>query len=94
MTVRVGTALVRVHDAEAAIGFYRDALGLETPNNVAAWGLRWVTVVASGQESALVLFPPSRRPVGRGWRRPPRAGGEGRAPGAWVTNGQRPLDVD
>jgi catechol 2,3-dioxygenase-like lactoylglutathione lyase family enzyme len=58
MTVRVGTALVRVHDAEAAIGFYRDALGLETPNNVAAWGLRWVTVVASGQVTAAMPSSP------------------------------------
>lgn len=58
MTVRLGTAFVPVHDAEAALGFYRDALGLEVRNDVAAGGLRWVTVAAPDQDSAIVLFPP------------------------------------
>jgi catechol 2,3-dioxygenase-like lactoylglutathione lyase family enzyme len=58
MTFRLGTVFVPVHDPEAALGFYRDALGLEVRNDVAAGGLRWVTVAAPGQDAAIVLFPP------------------------------------
>ena len=58
MTVRLDTAFVPVHDPDAALGFYRDALGLEVRNDAAAGGLRWVTVAAPGQDAAIVLFPP------------------------------------
>ena len=58
MTVTVATMFVPVHDADAALGFYRDALGLEVRNDVASGGLRWVTVGAPGQDLDVVLFPP------------------------------------
>ena len=58
MTVTVATMFVPVHDADAALGFYRDALGLEVRNDVASGDLRWVTVGAPGQDLDVVLFPP------------------------------------
>ena len=46
------------HDPDAALGFYRDALGLEVRNDVASDGFRWVTVGAPGEEVEIVLFQP------------------------------------
>ena len=58
MAVTVSTMFIPVHDPDAALGFYRDALGLEVRNDVASDGFRWVTVGASGQDVAIVLFQP------------------------------------
>lgn len=58
MAVTVSTMFIPVHDPDAAIGFYRDALGLEVRNDVAARGFRWVTVGAPGQDVDIVLFQP------------------------------------
>lgn len=58
MTISLTTAFVPVHDPDAALGFYRDALGLEVRADVAANGYRWITVGAPGQDVALVLFQP------------------------------------
>jgi len=58
MTVTVSTMFIPVHDADAALAFYRDALGLEVRNDVSADGNRWVTVGAPGQDLDVVLFPP------------------------------------
>ena len=49
---------IPVHDPDAALGFYRDALGLELRNDVASDGFRWVTVGAPGQEVNIVLSQP------------------------------------
>ncbi|HSN07125.1 MAG TPA: VOC family protein, partial [Candidatus Angelobacter sp.] len=46
MTVTVSHMFIPVHDPDAALGFYRDALGLEVRNDVASDGFRWVTVGA------------------------------------------------
>src|SRR6188508_119534 len=43
---------------DEALGFYRDALGLEVRNDVPAGGFRWVTVGAPGQDVDIVLFQP------------------------------------
>jgi catechol 2,3-dioxygenase-like lactoylglutathione lyase family enzyme len=58
MTVTVSTMFIPVHDPDAALGFYRDALGLEVRNDVASGGFRWVTVGAPGQDVDVVLFQP------------------------------------
>lgn len=58
MTVTVSTMFIPVHDADAALGFYRDALGLEVRNDVSHGEFRWVTVGAPGQDLEIVLFPP------------------------------------
>ena len=46
MDLTVSTMFIPVHDPDAALGFYRDALGLEVRNDVASDGFRWVTVGA------------------------------------------------
>ncbi len=58
MTVTVSSMFIPVHDPDAALGFYRDALGLEVRNDVAADGFRWVTVGAPGQDVDIVLSQP------------------------------------
>ena len=49
---------IPVHDPDAALGFYRDTLGLEVRNDVESDGFRWVTVGAPGQNVDIVLFQP------------------------------------
>ena len=58
MTVTVSTMFILVNDPDEALGFYRDALGLEVRNDVSADGFRWVTVGAPGQDVAIVLSQP------------------------------------
>lgn len=58
MTVTVAAMFIPVHDPEEALGFYRDALGLEVRNDVSNGQYRWVTVGAPGQDVDIVLFPP------------------------------------
>lgn len=58
MTVTVSTMFIPVHDPDAALGFYRDALGLDVRADVASDGFRWVTVGAAGQDVGIVLFQP------------------------------------
>ena len=49
---------IPVHDPDAALGFYRDGLGLEVRNDVASQGFRWVTVGAPEQDVDIVFFQP------------------------------------
>lgn len=42
-------------DPEAALGFYRDALGLKVRQDVENGGFRWVTLGAPGQDVDIVL---------------------------------------
>jgi len=58
MAVTLSTTFIPVHDPDAALGFYRDALGLEVRNDVASEGFRWVTVGVPGQDVDIVLFQP------------------------------------
>jgi catechol 2,3-dioxygenase-like lactoylglutathione lyase family enzyme len=58
MAVTVSVMFIPVHDPDAALGFYRDALGLEVRNDVASDGFRWVTIGAPGQDVDIVLFQP------------------------------------
>ncbi|MEA5052673.1 MAG: VOC family protein, partial [Propionicimonas sp.] len=51
---------ITVDDVDAAIGFYRDALGLEVTSDVASDGHRWVTLGSGGPTGpALVLSDPA-----------------------------------
>ncbi|HEY4332726.1 MAG TPA: VOC family protein [Ilumatobacteraceae bacterium] len=58
MTVTLSTTFIPVHDPEVALGFYRDALGLEVRNDVTAGEFRWITVGAPGQNVDIVLSQP------------------------------------
>ncbi len=58
MTIEVSTMFISVHDADEALRFYRDALGLEVRNDVAKGEFRWVTVGAPRQDVDVVLSLP------------------------------------
>ncbi len=58
MTIAVSTMFIPVHDPDIALGFYRDALGLEVRNDVAKGEFRWITVGAPGQAVDIVLSHP------------------------------------
>ncbi len=59
MAVTVSAMFIPVHDADEALAFYRDGLGLEVRNDVSAGDLRGGTGGAPGQELDVVLFPPA-----------------------------------
>jgi catechol 2,3-dioxygenase-like lactoylglutathione lyase family enzyme len=59
MTVSLSTVHILVDDPDAALGFYRDTLGLKVRNEVSLGGFRWITLVADSQpEIAIVLSQP------------------------------------
>jgi predicted enzyme related to lactoylglutathione lyase len=58
MTLTVASMFITVNDPDEALGFYRDALGLEVRNDVKAGQFRWVTVGAPGQDLDIVLSQP------------------------------------
>jgi catechol 2,3-dioxygenase-like lactoylglutathione lyase family enzyme len=58
MTVTLNAMFISVHDPDAALGFYRDALGLEVRMDVSSEGFRWITVGAPGQDVNIVLSQP------------------------------------
>ena len=63
MDVKLDTCFLMVDDHEKAIAFYRDALGFEVRNDVAAKGMRWVTIGSPSQPNVnIVLEPPAADP--------------------------------
>ncbi len=56
MNISLSTCFVQVHDPDAALGFYRDALGLEVRNDVAYNGSRWITVGAASQPDVSIVL--------------------------------------
>src|SRR5438034_7691740 len=58
MPLTLSTMFIPVHDPEAALAFYRDALGLEVRADVTAGDFRWVTVGTPGHDVGIVLFQP------------------------------------
>lgn len=58
MAVTVSKMFITVHDPEVALGFYRDALGLEVRQDVENDGFRWVTLGPEGQDVEIVLSQP------------------------------------
>jgi catechol 2,3-dioxygenase-like lactoylglutathione lyase family enzyme len=59
MTVSLSTVHILVDDPEAALAFYRDALGLTVRNDVARGGFHWTTLTTDSQpEIAIVLSQP------------------------------------
>jgi catechol 2,3-dioxygenase-like lactoylglutathione lyase family enzyme len=50
-------------DPDAALAFYRDALGFEVRNDVEYGGMHWITVGPAGQPgTSIVLYPPEATP--------------------------------
>jgi len=59
MTSSLSGVHVTVDDPDAALGFYRDTLGLTVRNEVANGGFRWITLVTDSQpEVQIVLSQP------------------------------------
>src|SRR4051795_12008888 len=59
MTVSISTVHVLVDDPDAALAFYRDALGLTVLNEVARDQFRWITLANDSQsEVRIVLSQP------------------------------------
>jgi catechol 2,3-dioxygenase-like lactoylglutathione lyase family enzyme len=56
MDLTVSRCFVQVHDPDLALGFYRDALGLELRNDVAREGFRWITVGAASQPGVEIVL--------------------------------------
>jgi uncharacterized glyoxalase superfamily protein PhnB len=63
MDITISAAFLPHTDAEAALAFYRDALGFELRNDVGYEGMRWLTVGPPEQPgTAVVLHPPAVDP--------------------------------
>lgn len=63
MNLTVHHAFLPHTDADAAIGFYRDALGFEIRNDVGYQDMRWITVgPPGGTGTSIVLHPPAVDP--------------------------------
>ncbi len=59
MDISLSHCFITVHDPEAALAFYRDALGLEVRNDVSSDGFRWVTLSSPAQPDVeIVLVQP------------------------------------
>jgi catechol 2,3-dioxygenase-like lactoylglutathione lyase family enzyme len=59
MTISISGMHVAVDDPDAALGFYRDILGLTVRNEVANDGFRWIVLVTDSQpEVQIVLSQP------------------------------------
>ncbi|MEV4320106.1 VOC family protein [Actinocrispum sp. NPDC049592] len=59
MTVSISTVHLMVDDTDAALGFYRDILGLTVRNDVANEGFRWISLSTDTQpEIQIVLSQP------------------------------------
>lgn len=59
MTVSLSTVHILVDDPDAALGFYRDTLGITVRNEVANGDFRWITLSSDSQpEIGIVLSQP------------------------------------
>lgn len=57
MSISIHTSFLPHTDAEASLEFYRDVLGFEVRLDVGYADMRWITVGAPGQDTAIVLHP-------------------------------------
>ncbi|MFD4375249.1 VOC family protein [Streptomyces sp. NPDC058486] len=63
MDINLHQCFIAVDDHEAALGFYRDALGFEVRKDVGFEGMRWVTLGSPAQPDVeIVLEPPLADP--------------------------------
>lgn len=56
MNISLSQCFVIVHDPEAALAFYRDALGLEQRSDVGKGEFQWITVGASSQPDVSIVL--------------------------------------
>ncbi|MBW0273943.1 glyoxalase [Nocardia sp. MH4] len=63
MNITIHQSYLPQDDPDAALAFYRDALGFEVRNDVGYNGMRWITVGPADQPStSIVLHPPAADP--------------------------------
>ncbi|QFZ18979.1 VOC family protein [Saccharothrix syringae] len=63
MDITVHSSFLPHDNADAALAFYRDALGFEVRNHVEHGGLHWITVGSPDQPgTSIVLHPPAADP--------------------------------
>ena len=63
MDLSIHSSFLPQDDPDAAIAFYRDALGFEVRMDVGHAGMRWITVGPPGQPgTSIVLYPPEATP--------------------------------
>ncbi|WP_433561698.1 VOC family protein [Nocardia sp. CA-151230] len=63
MDITISASFLPHNDADAALAFYRDALGFELRKDVGYNGLRWLTVGPVDQPgTSIVLHPPAVDP--------------------------------
>lgn len=63
MDISIYSSFLPHDDADAALGFYRDALGFEVRLDVGYDDMRWITVGPPGQPNvSIVLAPPAADP--------------------------------
>ncbi|MFB9742611.1 VOC family protein [Pseudonocardia sulfidoxydans] len=60
--ITIHSSFLPQNDPEAALAFYRDALGFEVRLDVGYEGMRWITVGPVGQSTSIVLYPPQASP--------------------------------
>jgi predicted enzyme related to lactoylglutathione lyase len=59
MDITIHTSTLPHSDPEAALAFWRDALGFEVRNDVGAGKMRWIRVGPPGQpDTSILLAPP------------------------------------
>ena len=56
MSISLSVVHVLVDDPDAALGFYRDILGLTVRDEVAHGGFRWITLVAESQPDIRIVL--------------------------------------
>jgi predicted enzyme related to lactoylglutathione lyase len=56
MSIALQYCHITVNDPDEALGFYRDALGLEVRNDVASGGFRWVTLGSPDQPGLEIVL--------------------------------------
>ncbi|MDQ1046390.1 VOC family protein [Streptomyces sp. V4I2] len=63
MDITIHTSSLPHDDPEAALAFYRDALGFEVRSDVGQGTMRWITVGPVGQpDTSILLAPPAADP--------------------------------
>jgi catechol 2,3-dioxygenase-like lactoylglutathione lyase family enzyme len=63
MDITIHSSFLPQDDPDAAVAFYRDALGFEVRNDVGYNGMHWITVGPADQPgTSIVLYPPAATP--------------------------------
>ena len=63
MNITIHASFLPHNDPDAALAFYRDALGFEVRGDVGRGTMRWITVGPAGQpQTSIVLHPPGADP--------------------------------